>query len=110
MTTDRGSRKPGRDEHDYFQQRDREKLLKAAAERSDREAAAAAEELRQAHWLRCAKCGNLMETKPFRGVEIERCPDCGGVFLDRGELEKLAGEDRSGVFDGLADLLGMKRD
>jgi len=23
------------------------------------------------------------------GVTVERCPECGGIFLDRGELERL---------------------
>jgi Zn-finger nucleic acid-binding protein len=30
------------------------------------------------------------------GVLIERCTECGGIYLDRGELEKImAGERRS---------------
>ncbi len=108
MTSERGSRKPGQDEQDYFQRQEQEKLYKAAALKQDEEAAAAAEALRQAHWMRCAKCGNEMDTMPFRGVEVERCPNCGGVYLDQGELETLAGEDKSGVFEGLADLLGLR--
>jgi Zn-finger nucleic acid-binding protein len=39
----------------------------------------------------------------FKGVEIEKCPDCGAVLLDPGELEQLAGKDESGFF---ADLFG----
>ncbi len=100
---------PGSGEQDYFQKQDQEKMLRLAAEREDRLAAEAAEKLRLEHWMRCAKCGNEMETMPFRGVEIERCTVCGGVYLDRGELSTLAGEDKSGVLGGLAELLGMKK-
>lgn len=100
---------PGSGEKDYFQKQDQEKILRLAAEREDRLAKEAAEKLRLEHWMRCAKCGNEMGTMGFRGVEIERCAVCGGVYLDRGELETLAGEDKSGVLGGLAELLGMKR-
>jgi uncharacterized protein len=101
--------KPSEGERDYFQKQDQEKMLRLAAQRKDKATAEAAEELRLAHWMRCAKCGNEMESMPFRGVEIERCPNCGGVYLDSGELETLAGEDKGGVFAGLADLVGIKR-
>lgn len=40
--------------------------------------------------MRCPKCrdqGMQLETWP--GTEIERCPRCQGIFLDRGELEQL---------------------
>jgi len=30
-----------------------------------------------------------MESLDRSGVTLERCTDCGGVFLDRGELERL---------------------
>ncbi len=95
-------------EQDYFQRVEQEKLYKAAAKKKDEEARAAAEALREAHWMRCAKCGNEMDTVGFRGVEIERCPGCGGVYLDQGELETLAGKDRSGVFSEMAGLFKRK--
>ena len=46
-----------------------------------------------------------METKLFKGVEIEICPNCGAVLLDPGELEQLAGKDESSFF---ASLFGGK--
>ncbi len=102
------TKKPAPEEHDYFQRQDQEKLYKLAAKREDEKAVEEAEELKQAHWMRCAKCGNVMETMGFRGVEIERCPVCGGVYLDKGELTTLAGKDRSGFFGHLGELLGVK--
>ncbi len=102
------TKKPAREESDYFSKLDQERLAKLAAERADREATEAAERLRLEHWMRCAKCGNVMETMGFRGVEIERCPHCGGVYLDKGELETLAGTDRSGFFGNLGELLGLR--
>ncbi|MQA93516.1 MAG: hypothetical protein GEV11_02350 [Streptosporangiales bacterium] len=37
----------------------------------------------------CPKCRADMETFERNGVVIEQCGDCKGVFLDRGELERL---------------------
>ena len=39
--------------------------------------------------LECPKCHASMRTYERSGVTVERCTECRGVFLDRGELEHL---------------------
>jgi len=39
--------------------------------------------------LRCPNCTTEMMLSSKNGVEIDHCPRCRGVWLDRGELEKL---------------------
>jgi Zn-finger nucleic acid-binding protein len=39
--------------------------------------------------LRCPNCTTEMMLSNKNGVEIDHCPRCRGVWLDRGELEKL---------------------
>ena len=39
--------------------------------------------------LVCPKDQSPMKTYERNGVMIDRCTDCGGIFLDRGELERL---------------------
>jgi Zn-finger nucleic acid-binding protein len=39
--------------------------------------------------LLCPKDQAAMRSIERNGVTIERCSECGGVFLDRGELERL---------------------
>lgn len=39
--------------------------------------------------LLCPKCRVAMDSFDRSGITIEHCPECGGVFLDRGELERL---------------------
>lgn len=39
--------------------------------------------------LRCPACDAAMNSVGRRGVVIDVCQDCKGVFLDRGELDKL---------------------
>ncbi len=39
--------------------------------------------------LRCPSCDGPMQVADRSGVLIDVCRDCRGVFLDRGELDKL---------------------
>ena len=68
-------------------------LLKAARER--REARLAEEQgaerakLRDAHFMRCPKCGDALAEVELSGVKVDRCGHCEGVFFDAGELEQI---------------------
>jgi len=44
--------------------------------------------------LLCPNCNASMQNVKRSGIEIDMCPSCRGVWLDRGELEKLLGEQR----------------
>lgn len=37
----------------------------------------------------CPKCGAAMRLIERSGVHIDQCPECRGIFLDRGELDRL---------------------
>jgi uncharacterized protein len=39
--------------------------------------------------LQCPKCHAAMRSIERNGIVIDRCSECGGIFLDRGELERL---------------------
>jgi Zn-finger nucleic acid-binding protein len=39
--------------------------------------------------LICPKCQGTMRTYERNGVHVDQCSDCRGIFLDRGELERL---------------------
>lgn len=93
-------------EEEYFAKEQREQLAKLKAKAEAEARAQALEERRALHHHRCGKCGGAMETRGFRGVEIEVCPDCGAVLLDPGELEQLSGGDQGGVMKGLLNFLG----
>ena len=47
--------------------------------------------------MKCPVCpdSELETLMTTQGVEIERCPRCGGVWLDRGEIFLFATEARS---------------
>lgn len=39
--------------------------------------------------LTCPKCADQMRAYERNGVTVDQCAGCRGVFLDRGELERL---------------------
>jgi Zn-finger nucleic acid-binding protein len=39
--------------------------------------------------LTCPKCHGAMRTYERNGVHVDQCSDCRGIFLDRGELDRL---------------------
>ena len=47
--------------------------------------------------LYCPKCSGELVPLRRSGLVIDRCSACGGVFLDRGELEKLIAIERQDV-------------
>ena len=47
--------------------------------------------------LMCPNCDGSMQAVQRAGVEFDMCPKCRGVWLDRGELEKLMAFEREDV-------------
>lgn len=39
--------------------------------------------------LTCPKCQGVMRQYERSGVYVDQCTECRGIFLDRGELERL---------------------
>lgn len=47
--------------------------------------------------MNCPKCNAELHISDRQGVEIDYCPQCRGVWLDRGELDKII--ERSASYD-----------
>lgn len=45
--------------------------------------------------LTCPKCHGSMRTYERNGVHVDQCTECRGIFLDRGELERLVDAEDS---------------
>ena len=39
--------------------------------------------------MKCPNCNVALTMADRKGIEIDYCPDCRGVWLDRGELDKI---------------------
>ena len=88
MTTE----KPSRAEEEYFAKREaqlREERKLAAED-------AARDQERRSHFMRCPKCGGVLQVEVYHGVEIDRCSDCHGIWFDAGEAELLTDKESAG--------------
>lgn len=85
--------KPSHEEEEYFakqeidQRRAFTEKLKAQMQVEE------IEKLKKTHWMHCGKCGFEMHPVVFKGITIEKCPNCNAILLDSGELEQLAGKE-----------------
>lgn len=95
--------KPSSSEEEYFARQEAERRKKAAEAKAAQISQAERERLKREHWMRCPKCGFELQSIVYRGVIIDKCFNCGGIYLDDGELEKLAGKKGS-LLQGVADL------
>lgn len=84
-------------EDSYFHRRDAELLARKRAELDALRAAAAT-----GSSLTCPRCGAAMAEVAVEQVKADRCTSCGGIFLDKGELELLTyGKSGGGLFKRL---------
>ena len=47
--------------------------------------------------LRCPKCAAEMVTYERSGIHLDQCRECRGIYLDRGELERLVDAESGGA-------------
>jgi uncharacterized protein with PIN domain len=81
----------------YFAERDRELIekLRGQLRKVDKKGEA----------LRCPKCPGRLESYTFQGFMLDRCSECGGVWMDSGELEGVVRKIRRGPLGAWIDKL-----
>ncbi len=95
--------KPSRNEEEHFARLEADRVearRKAAAEAVER-----AERL--THYMKCPKCGADLHVEEMQGVQVDRCPDCDGIWFDAGEAELLVAKNKrtgvGGVFRAIVE-------
>jgi hypothetical protein len=96
--------KPSRNEDEYFVKLDAE-LLKARRAKLDAERLA---QERAIHLMKCPKCGGDLAEREMQHIKVDQCTECGGVWLDKGEIEMLMHSEESSVGRVIRDLLGVR--
>lgn len=74
---------PTRNEDEYFA-RQNAQLVKELRARLDAERLV---QERQAHYMKCPKCGADLVEKEVANVKLDTCPDCHGLWIDQGEID-----------------------
>lgn len=95
--------KPSRNEDEYFARAEAEHLGKLRAQEAADQRAAE----RRSHLLKCPKCGADLKTETFHGIQVDRCPECHGIWFDDGEIGLLMKDEDHGVLRRvMGDLWG----
>lgn len=84
----------------YFAERDRELMAKLKAQLRKAE--------KNAIDLRCPKCSGYLEGYTFQGYALDRCDQCGGIWMDKGELEGVVRKVSRGPLGEWIDTLTAK--
>ena len=98
--------KPSRNEDEYFV-RENAEAIKALRARLDAERA---RQERDAAHMRCPRDGAQLTERRFQQLTIDVCPECGGTWLDKGELQMLTHVDEGGVRRYINSLFGVQKD
>ncbi len=82
--------KPSEKEEEYFARLELERRKKEEDERLKKFAEEERARLKALHFMRCPKCGMELKEVEYKGIKIDKCFSCDGVWLDAGELHALA--------------------
>ena len=96
---------PSNAEEEYFKREEIEKLRKTRAAANAELADEAKVATKETHWMRCPKCGMELTEIEYRGVQVDNCFSCGGMFLDAGEAEKILGFEEPGAINKMFGFL-----
>ena len=82
--------KPSDKEAEYFAREEFKKMKQAEEEKRIKLEIEEKKKLKELHYMHCPKCGmNLVEID-YKGIAVDKCSACDGVWLDAGELEAIS--------------------
>lgn len=89
--------KPSEREEEYIARKEYERLKKLEEEKHKRLAEEEKAKLKEIHYMRCPKCGMELIEINYKGIKIDKCSECEGIWLDAGELEAVSKLEKSGI-------------
>lgn len=97
--------KPSTNEEEYFARQEAERLAKRKEQATAERAVQERQERKKLHYMHCPKCGaNLVEER-YHSVNVDRCPDCRGVWFDGGEAESLLDKEPGALQSFFGDMM-----
>jgi len=89
--------KPSEQEEEHFARMEYERKKKIEEEKHKTLAAGERKSLQEIHYMRCPKCGMELIEIGYKGIKVDRCSECEGIWLDAGELETVSKLEKSGL-------------
>ena len=90
--------KPNKNEDEHIWVREMQQRMAKLEREQQAESEAVKRHLKEAHWMHCPKCGQTLSPEKCGSVEIDVCPSCKGVWLDKGELGTIVEGADQGTF------------
>jgi len=82
--------KPSDKEEAYFIRQEFERRKKAEEEKLAKLNEQEIQRLKELHYMHCPKCGHHLLEIDYKGIAVDKCSHCDGVWLDAGELEQIS--------------------
>jgi hypothetical protein len=82
--------KPGEKEEEYFARMELERRRSVEVEKQARMEEEERRRQKELHFMHCPKCGMKLVEIDYKGITIDECSACEGVWLDAGELNSVA--------------------
>jgi uncharacterized protein len=98
---DKGVPKPSSNEDEYFVREDAEKKRRIALAMKKQLASEQQAALKKLHYMHCPKCGMDMQEIRYGKLDVDVCFACGGVFLDKGEIDVIAQPQQKGIMSAI---------
>lgn len=89
--------KPSEKEEEYFARIEFERKKKLEHEKHLKLAAEEKKRLKELHFMRCPKCGMELIEIDYKGMKVDKCSECEGVWLDAGEFESACRLEKSSL-------------
>jgi hypothetical protein len=89
--------RPSEREEEYFVRMEFEKKKKIEEEKHKKLAEEERKKLKELHYMRCPKCGMGLIEIDYKGIRVDKCSACEGIWLDAGELEAVSRLERTGL-------------
>ncbi|HAZ13471.1 MAG: hypothetical protein A2X86_13155 [Bdellovibrionales bacterium GWA2_49_15] len=80
---------PSLKEEEYFHRLEMELKKKREIEEQIEVKAQERKRLKELHHMSCPKCGMKLMSLDYKGIEIDECSSCKGIWLDANELEQI---------------------
>jgi len=86
--------KPTEHEDEYFARIEQEMKKNIEEQKRKRTSEEEREKLRELHFMKCPKCGRDLIEIDFKGMKVDECGACRGIWLDAVEFDAMVKMDK----------------
>jgi len=90
-------KKPSNKEEEYFARSEYDRLRKIEAAKQELLVGEERRKAQELHYMHCPKCGMSLIEIEYKGIWVDKCAVCEGIWLDAGELESVSQLDKKGL-------------